>query len=50
VEVLPVDKRYVDGSSSELSNRLQATEAAADDDDSMASALTRRQRRLRYCS
>jgi hypothetical protein len=44
VEVLPVDKRHVDRSTSELANRLQAPEAAPNDDDPVASGLTRRQR------
>jgi len=44
VEVLPVDKRHVDRSTSELANRLQASEAAPNDDNPVASGLTRRQR------
>jgi hypothetical protein len=42
VEVLPVDKGYVDRSASEPAHRLQATETAADDDDTMARRLTPR--------
>ena len=44
VEVLPVNERHVDRSASEPANRLQTSEAAANDDNPLASALTRRRR------
>jgi hypothetical protein len=44
VEGLPVDERHVDRGAPELADRLEPAEAAADDDDALASGLVRGQR------